>query len=114
MKRQSCPRSLGIKHERWRLKTPLRTSSLTLTEIEIVLVHLQDGDYEGRGEAIGVAYWQENAASMCRQIQSIRSSIEAGISRQELQDVLPAGGARNAVDCALWELEARSSGARVW
>jgi L-alanine-DL-glutamate epimerase-like enolase superfamily enzyme len=114
MKQQRDPRSLRIELERWQLRTPLRTSSLTLSEIEIVLVRLQHHDYEGRGEAVGVTYRQENAASISRQIESIRTSIEEGMSRQMLLDVLPAGGARNAVDCALWELEARLGGARVW
>ena len=68
----------------------------------------------GRGEGDGVYYLGESQESMLSQLESVRRQVEAGISRAELQDLLPAGGARNALDCALWDLEAKSSGQRIW
>src|SRR5690606_2938552 len=100
--------------ERWPLHTAFTDGSGTVTHVEVVLVTLHDGEAEGRGEAAGVYYLNETAATMARQIESARSSIESGIGREELCHVLPAGGARNATDCAMWELEAQLQNKSVW
>jgi L-alanine-DL-glutamate epimerase-like enolase superfamily enzyme len=77
-------------------------------------VSIEREGHVGRGEAAGVYYFKEDPDSMVRQIEGVRGAIEAGIDRQALQKMLPAGGARNALDCALWDLEAKSSGKSVW
>jgi L-alanine-DL-glutamate epimerase-like enolase superfamily enzyme len=61
-----------------------------------------------------VYYLDDNAASIIAALESKRANIEAGLDREQLQALLPAGGARNAVDCALWELDALRSGKPVW
>ena len=68
----------------------------------------------GVGEASGVYYLGDTAQTMLADIEAARTAIEAGIDRAALQKLLPPGGARNAVDCALWELEAHRLGVAVW
>jgi L-alanine-DL-glutamate epimerase-like enolase superfamily enzyme len=77
-------------------------------------VTLDDGEHQGRGEAQGVYYHAETPESMAAQVEVVRGAVEAGIDRAGLQALLPAGGARNALDCALWELESRRTGKPVW
>ena len=67
-----------------------------------------------RGEGDGVYYRGETPDSMVRDIEAVRDAIEAGASRQDLQSLLPPGGARNALDCAMWELDAKRAGKPVW
>ena len=68
----------------------------------------------GRGEATGVFYLNETPSSLVGQIEAVREKLEAGVSRKELRELLPPGGARNAVDCALWELESQRARTPVW
>ena len=100
--------------ETWPLAEPFRITGQTYREIEVVVVTLRDAGLEGRGEAAGVDYLGETPASIAAQIAAVREQVEAGIDRAELQRLLPAGGARNALDCALWELDARRAGRPVW
>ncbi len=97
-----------------RLKQPFRISGDVWTSTESVVVTLQDGDLVGRGEAQGVSYLGETLATMLDQIAAVSKRVEGGLSRIELLDVLPSGGARNAIDCALWDLEAKRSGKSIW
>ena len=96
------------------LRTPFRIAGFTFTEIPVIVVELRDGALRGRGEAAGVYYLDDHPAGMTRTVEACRSAIEAGLSREELRSVLPVGGARNAVDCALWEIEAKRAGVPVW
>jgi len=79
-----------------------------------VWVELTDGPHVGRGEALGVSYHNESVDSMLAQLEAVRGTLEKGISREQLQQLLPPGGARNGVDCALWDLEAKRAGRRAW
>jgi L-alanine-DL-glutamate epimerase-like enolase superfamily enzyme len=81
---------------------------------ETVRVLLSDGEHTGRGEGVVYARYGETVESVVAAIESLRVRIEAGISLGELQSALPAGAARCAVDCALWDLEAKRTGRRVW
>jgi len=105
---------LSITKERWELRKPFVISRQTYTHIDTILVELSDGSSVGRGEAAGVDYHGETVDSMAMQIEEIRDAIERGIDRDRLAGLLGAGGARNAVDCALWDLEAKQSGRTVW
>jgi len=100
--------------EKWPTKQPFHITGYTFTAFEAVVVSLRYGDLTGRGEGLGVYYRNDTPTSMLAQIEALRPRIEAGLTRQELQEVLPAGGARNALDCALWDLEAKRSGKSVW
>ncbi|OHD08560.1 dipeptide epimerase [Sphingopyxis sp. RIFCSPHIGHO2_12_FULL_65_19] len=106
--------SLDLAIESLPLAKPFRISGHVFTDTPVVLVTLSDGVHSGRGEASGVYYLGDDVPAMTAAIEGVRGAIEAGITREALQGLLPAGGARNALDCALWELEARKSGVPVW
>jgi L-alanine-DL-glutamate epimerase-like enolase superfamily enzyme len=89
-------------------------TNFTFDHTEALVVKLEQGGQIGLGEASGVYYKNDRPSSMIRQIESVRTSIEAGISRESLRDLLPPGGARNALDCALWDLEAKLNRRHVW
>jgi L-alanine-DL-glutamate epimerase-like enolase superfamily enzyme len=98
----------------WEMVEPFVTASEVTTAIKVVTVHLECDGLMGRAETLGVDYLGENAHSITAQIESVRRQIEDGISLDELQELLPPGGARNGLDCALWDLEAKRAGRRVW
>ncbi len=108
------PITLSVHQEEWIPTTPFRISNAVWNTFPAIVVELQDGDLVGRGEAEGVYYFDETPASMIAQVEEVAEQIETGASRMELLELLPPGGARNAVDCALWDLEAKRSGKRVW
>lgn len=105
---------LGIAVEALPLRAPFRIAGFTFTEIPVLIVQLSDGTRTGRGEAAGVYYLDDVPVRMARAVESVRPAIEAGISREELRTLLPVGGARNAVDCALWEIEAKRARLPAW
>jgi L-Ala-D/L-Glu epimerase len=105
---------LQIDSERWPLKTPFRITGYTFTESEVIVVTLTEDGVSGRGEAAGVYYRGESPQSMRQQLEAIRPRLDGNVTRAALQSLLPAGGARNALDCALWDLEARRSGVPAW
>lgn len=106
--------TLRVKPKQWPLHKPFRISRHVHTHAETIVCQISDGTYRGRGEAAGVSYEGETTDSIRRQVEAVATHVQAGISRDELQSLLPAGGARNAVDCALWDLEAKRSGQSVW
>ncbi len=110
----NTPLSLDLAIEALPLSKPFRISGHVFTDTPVVLVTLSDGEHEGRGEASGVYYLGDDVPAMAAAIEGVRGAVEAGVTREQLQALLPAGGARNAIDCALWELEARRSGVPVW
>lgn len=83
------------------------------TEAEVLVCTISDSGYVGRGECVPYRRYGESVESVRQQIEAISSAIAGGISRIELLAAMPAGGARNAVDCALWDLEAKMSGKTV-
>jgi len=105
---------LDVAVEKLRLAEPFRISGHVFETIDAVVVALDDGEHRGRGEAAGVYYLGDDAAHMLATIEAHRASIEAGMDRITLQHRLPAGGARNALDCAYWELEARRADSPAW
>jgi L-alanine-DL-glutamate epimerase-like enolase superfamily enzyme len=105
---------LAWRTETWRYATAFRITDYVFTTAEVLVVSLQDGAATGWGEAGGVYYHGETTASMAAQIDAVRVRIESGVDREALRDLLPAGGARNAIDAALWDLEAKRSGRPTW
>ena len=99
--------SLAYRVETQRLSAPFRISGVTFETSDVVIVELSDGDDSGRGEGGGVFYLNDDADHMVAELEAYRNVIENCGSRQELMGAMPIGGARNAVDCAMWELEAR-------
>ncbi len=105
---------LDVTVETLRLAQPFRISGHVFTGSDVVVVTLRDGDFQGRGEGGGVYYLNDDVPHMLYTIGAARSAIEAGLTREELRSIMPPGGGRNAVDCALWELEAARAGKPVW
>jgi len=107
-------RSLDITVDRLPLAQPFRITGHVFTETAIVIATITEGRWRGRGEAAGVYYLDDPADRAAERIEGLRAAIERGLDRDALQHALPAGGARNAIDCALWELEAQRTGQPVW
>jgi L-Ala-D/L-Glu epimerase len=105
---------LSVNVERLQFSAPFRIAGFLFEHQDAVVVTLEDGRHRGRGEACGVYYLDDNVEQMVAALEARRAAIEAGIDRASLQQLLPAGGARNALDCALWELDARRTGKAVW
>lgn len=100
--------------ERWPMRSPFRISGQEFIEAEMLVVELRDGDHVAHGEACGVYYRGDGPGRMLDMALSVGDAVTAGADRTALQDLLPDCGARNAVDCALWDLEARRTGRPVW
>jgi L-alanine-DL-glutamate epimerase-like enolase superfamily enzyme len=96
------------------MRAPFRITGYEFTALDCVLVEIAERGRVGRGEAAGVYYLNDTPASAFDQILTIVPDLEAGIDRETLQGKLPPGGARNAVDCALWDLECKLAGETVW
>jgi L-alanine-DL-glutamate epimerase-like enolase superfamily enzyme len=105
---------LSVATESLALAKPFRISGYVFEASEVVVVTLSDGTATGRGEGSGVYYLGDDAAHMIAAIEAARPAIEAGISREELRAIMPAGGGRNAVDAALWDLESQREGTPAW
>ena len=104
--------TIEAREEIWPLREPFRISRGSRTETQVVVVTVGDDEHVGRGEGVPIKRYGQSAESVLAQIESIKA--EKNLDRQRLQQLLPAGAARNALDCALWDLEAKTSGKRVW
>jgi L-alanine-DL-glutamate epimerase-like enolase superfamily enzyme len=107
-------REVRLTTESWEMTAPFRITGHVFTGAHVLVVGLTEEGCTGQGEAAGVYYLGESAGSMLAQAESVRRELEQGADRKQLQALLPAGGARNAIDCALWDLEAKRSGRGIW
>ncbi len=115
---------LSVRHETWPLAGSFTISRGTRTSAEPVVVELTDpgdahaGDHgrvaTGRGECVPYARYGETVDGVIAAIEGLRARLEDGLDRRGLQALLPAGAARNALDCAYWDLEAKRAGHPVW
>lgn len=105
---------LDVEFDTWPLRRPFVIAGRGYREVVTVTAVVADAQQRGRGEAAGVDYLDETPESIAEAIESVRRNIEDGISRGDLRGLLPAGGARNAIDCALIDLEAKKAGRRAW
>src|SRR5690606_34765957 len=106
--------ALDLRIEPLRLASPFRISGYVFEAMPAVVATLRDGARFGRGEAAGVYYLGDAPEGMRATLEAQRDAIERGLSRDEARTLLPPGGARNALDCALWELESQRAGVPVW
>src|SRR6266487_6062161 len=104
--------AIDAREQSWPLDRPFRISRGTRTEARVVVVTVTDGQHIGRGEAVPIRRYNQSPASVLAQIESVKSRQH--LDRQQIQKLLPAGAARNALDCAFWDLEAKLSGKRAW
>ncbi len=107
-------RSLEIACDAWPISGGFRIARGAKSMAETLTVTLAEDGHAGRGECVPYGRYGESLHSVRAQIESVRTGIERGMSREALQDALPAGAARNALDCALWDLQAKCTGAPVW
>jgi L-Ala-D/L-Glu epimerase len=105
---------LTVAVEKLAFTAPFRITGFVFEHQDALVVTLDDGVHRGRGEASGVFFLGDDVPRMAATIEVQRAAIERGIDRAGLQGLLPPGGARNALDCALWELEAQRAGKPVW
>ena len=96
------------------LKKAFRISRGAKNSAEVVTVELIERGLRGRGEAVPYARYGESVESVLEQIDAIKNDLQNGISNVNLNTLLPAGAARNAVDCALWDLESKNTDTPVW
>lgn len=113
------PYTLHAQHDRFALSRPFRIARGVKTAADVITVTISDGELFGRGEGVPYARYGESVESALAVIEKVRAEIEGcaeiegGAGWQMLDALLPPGAARNAIDCALWDLEARQSGRDV-
>jgi L-alanine-DL-glutamate epimerase-like enolase superfamily enzyme len=105
--------NLQLAVERWPMAGAFVISRGAKTEAVVVVAELSDGTARGRGECLPYARYGESIASVTAAIEALRAPLAAGLDRQGLQQAMPPGAARNALDCAFWDLEAKRSGRAV-
>ncbi len=105
---------LNVRVESWPVRGSFTLSRGSYTEIKVVVVEIVTSGLIGRGEATPIVRYGKSAEQVVAEITNLRPRIENGLDRSALQSLLPAGAARNALDLALWDLEAKRAGKRVW
>ena len=98
----------------WPLKQPFRISRGSRTEMRALVLALSDGEHTGRGEGVPSKRYNEDNASATAALQKVCAHLPPDSTPQQIQELLPPSAARNALDCALWDLQAKRSGKRVW
>lgn len=101
---------ISVSADVFRLAEVFTISRGSRTESKVITVHVERGGIRGWGECVPYARYGESMESVTAQIES----LPADITRAQLQSALPAGAARNAVDCALWDYESKAAGKRAW
>lgn len=110
----TASRSLNVEKAAIRFAEPFRITGYVFEAMPSVVARITERECTGRGEAAGVYYLGDDQQRMLEIIEQVRSAIEGGMTREDLQTALPACGARNALDCALWELQAKLGSVSVW
>lgn len=105
---------LTVTRELIPLSAPFTITGYTFTDMTVVVARVGERGATGEGEAAGVYYLNDDAERMSAAIEHVRRDLEQGADRESLRRLLPPGGARNALDCALWDLEAKRLGQPVW
>jgi L-alanine-DL-glutamate epimerase-like enolase superfamily enzyme len=107
------PPSLSLYVERWPIAGSFAISRGAKTDAVVVVAELNDGIVRGRGECVPYARYGESVESVSAALEAMRGPLAQGMDRRLLQRTMPAGAARNALDCAFWDLEAKRAGTPV-
>lgn len=107
-------REISVESERWPIAGAFTISRGSKTEAEVVTVTIRENGATGRGECVPYGRYGETVKDVLASIKVIGQSIADGMTRDELQRAMHRGAARNAIDCALWDLEAKLTGEPVW
>lgn len=102
--------SFAARAERWPIDGAFTIARGSKTEAAVIVVELTDGAARGRGEAVPYARYGETLEDALAQVEALRGRLEAGCDSAALQDLIGPGAARNAIDCALWDLQAKRTG----
>lgn len=105
---------LSLTQESWPLGQVFTISRGSKRQADVVVAALRLGDVTGYGECLPYARYDESVASVMAQLEALKSDLRNGLDRQSLQERLPAGAARNALDCAFWDLECKQHRQRIW
>jgi L-alanine-DL-glutamate epimerase-like enolase superfamily enzyme len=105
---------LTIKRESWPIEGSFTISRGRKTAADVVVVELEQGEAKGRGECVPYARYNETVEGVVAALEAARGAIEAGAGRDAISAILSPFAARNALDCALWDLEAKRTGKPVW
>ena len=106
-------RELILKTEIWPVAGSFIISRSALKEITVVTVEIRENGHRGLGECRPYSRYNETSENVTQQIETLRPEIENGLTLEQLQNLMPAGAARNAIDCALWDLKAKQTGKSV-
>src|SRR6476659_8381829 len=106
----TLPLSLSVRTESWPIAGAFSISRGAKTEAHVVVVELSDGRHKGHGECMPYARYDETVAGVMAALGAIGNKLAFGLDRMALQQAMPAGAARNALDCAFWDLEAKRAG----
>jgi L-alanine-DL-glutamate epimerase-like enolase superfamily enzyme len=107
-------RRFDVHREDWPLAKPFTISRGSRTVASVVLAEIHVGALRGRGESVPYARYGESVEGVIADIERLADRIVGGLDRSALHELMPAGAARNALDCALWDLEAKETGTTVW
>ncbi|MGI9238411.1 MAG: dipeptide epimerase [Woeseiaceae bacterium] len=107
-------RQISVRTETWPSLIPFRIANITFDDFPLIVCEIEEDGVTGCGEALGVYYFDETPETMTTEIERIAAELAAGADRQDVLELLPPGGARFAVDSALWDLEAQLGGVSVW
>lgn len=107
-------RTLRCYPESWPLHSAFVISRGSRTEAKVVVVEIEEAGIHAFGECTPYPHYGESESSVMAQLALVASAVEQGVSREGLQQLLPAGAARNAVDCALWQLESWQKQQSLW
>jgi L-alanine-DL-glutamate epimerase-like enolase superfamily enzyme len=107
-------RALEVRVESWPTAERFSIARGEKWEARVVVAEIREAGHRGRGECVPYARYGESVEGVAETLASWQDELAAGMSREELRRARPAGAARNAADCALWDLEARQRGTRVW
>jgi L-Ala-D/L-Glu epimerase len=109
----ALPLSLSVRTENWPIAGSFSISRGAKTEAQVVVVELDDGHRRGRGECVPYARYDETVAGVVDALKAMMQPLALGLDRMRLQEAMPAGAARDALDCAFWDLEAKRAGRPV-
>ncbi|MES1995763.1 MAG: dipeptide epimerase, partial [Pseudomonadota bacterium] len=104
------PRTLEARHDRFALHTPFRIARGVKTAADVITVSIMQDGHVGHGEGVPYPRYGESVASALDEIAHVRDAIEGGADREDLLGLLQPGAGRNAIDCAIWDLDAKRTG----
>ncbi|MBP2298179.1 N-acetyl-D-Glu racemase DgcA [Azospirillum picis] len=105
---------LTVSREAFPIRGAFRISRGAKTEAHVVVAEVSDGEHRGRGECVPYARYGESVDGVAAALEAMAEAVAGGLDRQALSRAMAPGAARNALDCALWDLEAKRSGMPVW